>query len=131
MDNADQALKVIGQIRSHPGKAYGLGAVGGMMPAVPGTTQAGFVDLVNQARGKAFLEAFNSLRGGGQITEAEGAKATDAIARLNRARRQEDFDAALSDFEEVIRLGVDRARRAAGPAPSPAASGGFSMRRLD
>jgi hypothetical protein len=131
--NADQALKTIDQIRNHPGKGLGTG-IAGAIPPIPGTAQAGFVDLVNQAKGKAFLEAFNSLKGGGQITEIEGEKATQAIARLNRARRPEDFDAALKDLEDVIRLGVDRARKAAsaGSGPPPASSGGgFSIRRLD
>lgn len=129
--NADQAFKVIDQIRSHPGKQYGIGAIGGWMPAIPGTSQAGFVDLVNQAKGKAFLEAFNSLKGAGQITEVEGQKATEAIARLNRARRAEDFETALKDFEDVVRSGVERAQRAAGPPAANPSPGGYSIRRLD
>jgi len=121
IDNASQAMRTIEQIRKHPGKAYGLGMVGGVLGAVPGTAQAGFVDLVEQAKGKAFLEAFNSLKGGGQITEAEGRKATEAIARLNRARRPEDFDQALADFEAVIMAGVARAQKSSGAGAAPGA----------
>jgi hypothetical protein len=120
--NAEQALQTVEQIRTHPGKAWGTG-VPGVLPAIPGTEQAGFVDLVNQAKGKAFLEAFNSLKGGGAITETEGKKATDAIARLERARRPADFDAALKDFEDVVRAGVDRAKRASGGQFAPAQPG--------
>lgn len=112
VDNATLALKTIDQIRNHPGKAYGVG-VTGVLPGIPGTSQRGFVNLVEQAKGKTFLEAFNSLRGGGQITEAEGSKATQALARLDRAQTQEDFDAALSDLAEVINLGLSRAQKAA------------------
>lgn len=112
LDNANQALETINQIRTHPGKKVGTG-VAGIVPAVPGTTQAAFVDLVDQAKGKAFLEAFNSLKGGGQITEVEGKKATDAIARLNRARRVEDFDKALDDFEGIVKSGIERAKKSA------------------
>lgn len=117
VDNASQALRTIQQIRAHPGREYGLG-IGGVLGPVPGTSQAGFVDLVEQAKGKAFLEAFNSLKGGGQITEAEGRKATEAIARLNRARRAEDFDQALADFESVIMAGVARAQQSAEGRPA-------------
>lgn len=116
IDNAQQALDTITQIREHPGKKYGVG-IPGVLGPVPGTVQAGFVDLVDQAKGKAFLEAFNSLKGGGQITEVEGTKATQAIARLQRARRPEDFDKALSDLEAVIQAGLIRAYRAAGRQP--------------
>lgn len=119
IDNAAQALDVIDQIRKHPGKYYGTGAILGNLPAIPGTPQAGFVDLVDQAKGKTFLEAFNSLKGGGQITEAEGKKAEQAIARLNRARSQEDFDKALADLEQVIQAGAIRGYRAAGQKPQP------------
>jgi hypothetical protein len=132
--NAEQALQTVEQIRNHPGKGWGTG-VPGVLPAIPGTDQAGFVDLVNQAKGKAFLEAFNSLKGGGAITEAEGQKATQAIARLERARKPQDFDAALKDFEDVVRAGVERAKKSAGGQPAPAARapapGGWSLKRLD
>lgn len=112
-DNAALALQTIGQIRSHPGKRYGVGVMG-VLPGIPGTEQRGFVNLVEQARGKVFLEAFNSLRGGGQITEKEGEKATAALARLDRAQSQQDFDTALKDLEDVIKRGVNRARQKAG-----------------
>lgn len=116
IDNAQQAVDTIQQIRNHPGKKYGIG-VPGVLGPIPGTDQAGFIDLVDQAKGKAFLEAFNSLRGGGQITEVEGKKATDAIARLQRARKPADFDKALSDLEAVIQAGLIRAYRSAGARP--------------
>lgn len=116
IDTAQQTLQVIQQIRDHPGKKFGIG-VAGVLPAIPGTPQAGFVDLVNQAKGRAFLEAFNSLRGGGAITEIEGKKASEAIARLERARRPEDFDKALDDLELIVQRGVAKAYQMAGRQP--------------
>lgn len=135
IDNATLALKNIEQIRSHPGKEWGVG-VAGVVPGIPGTQQKGFVELVHQAKGKAFLEAFNSLKGGGQITEVEGNKATQAIARLDRSQTKEDFDAALNDLEEVVNMGLLRAKRMAGTAqpsasPAGAPSGGWSIKRMD
>lgn len=107
--NADRALQTIEAIRNHPGKQYGVGAIGAL-PGIPGTQQRGFVNLVDQAKGQTFLEAFNSLRGGGAITEAEGAKATQALARLDRAQTPKDFDAALKDLEDVVRRGLATAQ---------------------
>lgn len=136
VDNAELALKTIEDIRNHPGKSYGIGAAG-VLPGIPGTQQRGFVNLVNQAKGQTFLEAYNTLRGGGQITEAEGTKAEQAIARLDRAQTQQDFDKALGDLEDVIYRGVARARRATGQgaarfSPNAAPAGdGFSARKLD
>lgn len=118
-ENSARALKTIDDIRKHPGKQYGVGAQG-VLPGIPGTRQAGFVQLVEQAKGQAFLEAFNALRGGGQITEIEGTKATQALARMNRAQSMQDFDQALSDYEDVIKTGMARARRSAAPVRSQA-----------
>jgi hypothetical protein len=92
-----------------------------VLPGIPGTQQKDFVSMVDQAKGKAFLEAFNALKGGGQITEIEGKKATDAIARLDRTQSPEGFDRALSDLEQVINAGVARARlqaKSGGPMTS-------------
>lgn len=118
VDNASLALKTIEQIKAHPGRATGTGAIGLVAPSIPGTQARGFANLVDQAKGKVFLEAFNSLRGGGQITEAEGAKATQALARLDRAQSQGDFDSALADLGEVVNLGLQRAHISAGLRPA-------------
>lgn len=118
VDNAALALKTIEQIKAHPGRSTGTGAVGLIAPSVPGSQARGFANLVDQAKGKVFLEAFNSLRGGGQITEAEGSKATQALARLDRAQSSKDFDEALADLGEVINLGMQRAQIAAGQRPT-------------
>lgn len=113
VDNAGLALQTIDQIMSHPGRSTGTGVTGMVAPLIPGTDARGFANLVDQAKGKTFLEAFNSLRGGGAITEAEGAKATQALARLDRAQTKADFDAAMLDLKQVITIGVNRARQLA------------------
>lgn len=132
---AERALATINQIERHPGKAYGVGAAG-VIPGIPGTAQRGFIALVDQAKGQAFLEAFNALKGGGAITEIEGQKATQAIARLDRAQRPEDFDAALNDLKGVINAGLERAKGMASTGgrpqtpPQAPASGGWSIQRV-
>lgn len=107
--NSQQALDTIQQLREHPGKKYGIGVLG-VLPGIPGTEQKDFVSMVDQAKGKAFLEAYNTLKGGGQITEIEGKKATDAIARLDRTQSPAGFDKALGDLESVVKMGLMRAR---------------------
>ncbi len=137
---AEQMLGTIGQVRSHPGRdAWGAT---GMLAGAPlinrgvaGTTGRDFVALVEQMQGQAFLQAFESLKGGGQITETEGKKATDAIARLDRTQSREGFDKALKDIEDVLQAARDRAARRiradGSPAPAtppPATSGPRVMR---
>ena len=131
IDNAQLVLDTLNKIRAHPGRSAGTGAIGGLIPGIPGTEQRGFVNLVDQAQGQAFLQAFNSLRGGGQITEAEGSKATQALSRLDRAQNDKDFESALDDLEEVVSIGLVRAKSMAKRSPSSAetptapSTGGF------
>ena len=132
LGKTQQALDTIRQIREHPGKQYGLGVMG-VIPGIPGTAQRGFVSLVDQAKGQSFLQAFEALKGGGAITEREGAAATAAIARLDRAQSPADFDRALSDLEGIITRGMDVARKRSGqggPA-SGAPQGGGQVRRYN
>ena len=116
-NNASQMLALIDQARSHPGRAVATGLSGTLDPRnrIDGTNARDFRVLMDQMQGKSFLEAFNSLRGGGQITEAEGRKATEAIGRLNTAQSDQAFFAALNELEQVILLGMERAKKATQP----------------
>lgn len=81
--------------------------------------------LIDQIQGGTFLQAYNDLRGGGQITEAEGSKATAAYNRLARMDVNDaDYVTALKSFrDEIVKLqGI--ARQRAGQATQVAPSGG-------
>lgn len=115
LSEAQSALNLIGRLKVHEGLS---GAVGVRSPAGylvdkgfgRGTKEAGFKALFEQLGGKNFLQAFESLKGGGQITEVEGKKATDAIAALNTAQREEDFLENLAILESVVIKGMERAQ---------------------
>jgi len=122
--NAEQTLKVINDLRNHPGIDLGtglLGVVAEKTGGIPGTDQRSFVNQVNQLKGKTFLEAYNTLKGGGQITEVEGKKATEALARLDMGQSKQDFIKALDDLESVINVGLSRAQKQAGVKSQPGA----------
>ena len=62
-----------------------------------------------------FLDAFESLKGGGQITELEGQAATDANARINdRTMDEASFIDAMLELRGTLETGLTRAREAAG-----------------
>jgi hypothetical protein len=115
--NAEQAMGVIDALRSHPGLDYLVGAAS-LIPIVPGSPQADANAYLEQIQGKAFLEAFATLKGGGQITEVEGAKATAAIARLNRAQSKKAFEQALNELYSIAQTGLERAQKKAGSQPA-------------
>jgi hypothetical protein len=120
--NAQQSIDLLERIKTHPGMKYSVGLMSAA-PVIPGTPQADFVALTEQLQGKQFLEAFQSLKGGGQITEVEGTKAENAIARMQRAQSKEAFVSAATEFQDIVRKGVERAKQKAGSAstaPGPA-----------
>ncbi|MFC3706043.1 hypothetical protein ACFOOL_14920 [Devosia honganensis] len=79
------------------------------MQGVPGTEQYRFGQRALQLQGQAFLQAFESLKGGGQITEIEGQKAEQAIGRLSTAQNPADYRAALNELKSVIEAAKQRA----------------------
>jgi hypothetical protein len=95
--------------RPHSGfeGVVGLGFPG--MRFVPGSPEADFDKKFKQVVGKAFLKAFNDLRGGGSITEVEGIKATEAITRLSRSSSEIEFIRAARELEDILAKGEQRA----------------------
>lgn len=115
---AQRAIDLIDEIAKDPALPSITGMLQGMLPPALTGGQSG-VDLnakILQLQGTAFLEAFESLKGGGAITEIEGTKAEQAIARLQRAQSTEAYQAALSDLRGVIESGMNRAKEKAAKA---------------
>ena len=128
----DASGKVIQQgTRPHPGFSSYVGAtlVPGMRFA-EGSDTASFEVRQKQIEGRAFLEAFNALKGGGSITEKEGEKGTAAIMRMNKASSEREYIAAARELQDILRKGVEKARAKAGgggampTAPATAAPAG-------
>lgn len=129
IDNATTALKYSDELLKHPGfgQAVGKSSMLGLQK-IPGTEGRDFMNRLDQLKGGAFLEAFNTLKGGGQITEIEGKKATDAIARMDNSTSEEEFKAAVKDYQDVIRKGMNRAKMKAKPiAPVQSNQGGVKF----
>jgi hypothetical protein len=114
----------------HPGlpDVVGMPAYGGLTGKLPswagggatwGSDAAGYQAIHDQITGKQFMEAYKTLKGGGQITEVEGAKATSALARMNTAQSEKDYIAGMLEFRnEVGNLwGLAQSRAAKGKPP--------------
>jgi len=103
-------IGVIDKALTHKGRETATGLSSSLDPRnyIPGTNATDFKVVVDQIGGAAFLQAFESLKGGGQITEVEGKKATDAMARLNRAQSDGEFKTALTDLRKVMSDGLAR-----------------------
>jgi hypothetical protein len=99
-----------------------LGLIEGRLPAKT-QAEADLLARVEQISGRAFLEAFEALKGAGQITEIEGTKATQALARLQRTQSPEAFQEALFEFSDIVRRGLARAQNELTILPEVAPAG--------
>lgn len=115
---AEHTLSTLDKVLAHPGRLGATGASSKLNPAnfTPGTDEYDFNVLMDQVQGKTFLQAYESLKGGGQITEVEGKKAEQAIARLNTAQSEEAFASAIEELREVVVSGLERAKAKAQPS---------------
>ena len=119
ISTAKEAVRKVDELLQSPGFSTTVGAT--LAPGarfVPGTDAADFMARFDEIKGGAFMQAFNTLKGGGQITEKEGEKATAAITRMSIAQSEKEFKAAAKEFQDVLRAGIRNAEKKAGKAPS-------------
>ena len=118
---ATQTLQNIDGVLKHPSIGMGTGMTSALN-AIPGSSGYDFSLRVDQLKGQAFLQAFESLKGAGQITEAEGRKATEAIARLNTRLSTADFKVAVQELRDIVARGQERAKaKMTAPPAAPGA----------
>ena len=98
------------------------------MQNIPGTDQYRFGTRARQLEGQAFLQAFESLKGAGQITEVEGLKATQAIGRLDTAQQADDYREALNDLRSILTTAQARGAAMQSPDGNAAAPAGARIR---
>nr|WP_246726156.1 lytic murein transglycosylase [Rhizobium laguerreae] len=120
---ADQTIKNIDELLTSKGLDSIVGSVDQFRPSwTMGADGRDALTRLKQLQGGAFLQAYGLLKGGGQITEVEGGKAQDAMARMDRSLDEPHFRAALKDFRDAVEQGVakmkERAKVAAPSAPA-------------
>lgn len=121
--STEQTLKAIQDVRDNEkglDEQFSLGGIQQMTPAWPGSEKAKFQVANNRLTNRAFLEAREILRGGGQITDFESRKAEGAITNIEDAMARGDknlYLKALKDFEDAVRDGYAKLQAQAGAMP--------------
>jgi hypothetical protein len=124
-DQAEMAFAAGRELVEHPGFEATVGAPnpfkGGFGPlgTFPGSRARDFTSRLDNAKAQAFMQAFESLKGAGAITEAEGKAATQALANLDTSVSEEQFKKNLQLYLDVIKRGYDRTQKTANIQPVP------------
>lgn len=83
-----------------------------LLPNYPGGGAADAQARIDQLLGQSFMQAYETLKGGGVITEIEGAKATAAITRMEAIVKNRGsygaFIEALDEFRSTVENAMKR-----------------------
>jgi hypothetical protein len=131
--NADLIYKTLDQVKQAVDDAPRMvGALTSRLPNVTADANKA-QSMIDQTSGKVFLQAYAALRGGGAITEAEGAKAEASLSRLRTtAVGTRAYNEAIDDVRKEIAALVEVARKkaqAGGRPAAAAAAGGATQSR--
>jgi hypothetical protein len=99
--SADSALDMLSQVESAPGLAGNFGK-SSYLPNIRGSDSANAQAKIEQLGGQVFLDAYNALRGGGQITEVEGKQAKAARLNMDNAQSADQFQRGLNVYKKII-----------------------------
>ena len=112
-------IDVIENIENSPGLDSVVGKIadpaGGNLGFVnlPSSRAANFQAYADQLQGKVFLQAYEDLRGTGQITQVEGLKGEVSKAALQTAQSPEQYRKNLKDLKDIVKIGLLRAEQKA------------------
>ena len=113
---------VLGKNKPHAGfyEAVGMPSptnLFGITGMFPGSDVQDFKTEFGKVGGAAFLQAVETLRGTGAISETEGKKATDAVTSMSLAQSEKAFVKAANEFRDAINKGYIASQQKAGVKP--------------
>jgi GH24 family phage-related lysozyme (muramidase) len=123
-EKANLALSTVKRALAHKGLDAAVGTIQGryIPDFIRGQEVTDYLAIHQQIKGQVFSQAFETLKGGGSITQAEGEAATAAIAGLDRAQSDGAYREALQELQGILQRGIERQRQRAGvaaPAVTP------------
>lgn len=86
---------------------------------IPGTPAGDYSQELKTAIAEAFVPAFETLKGAGAITEAEGKAALAALANLGTGMSEKQMRREVQKYVDKLATGLDVARKQAGMGGSP------------
>ena len=95
-----QKVSVIDDILTDPNLDDYLGG-NALLPAIPGSAKSDFRAKLDMLQSQSFLDQFDKLRGGGQISNAEGARALSAGTIISDRLSKQQLVAELKRLREV------------------------------
>lgn len=112
LSGSNELIGLLDSITSDPNLDNVLGTFDSLTPVLR-ESSADLIAKIEQVKGNQFLQAYQSLKGAGQISEGEGKKAEASIARMQTAQSKKGFIQAANDFKSIIKKSVEKVRQQA------------------
>lgn len=100
LTDSAKAIGMIDELLYDPALASGVG-VKSWLSILPETKALQLKSKIDQIKGDVFMRVYEGLKGGGQITEIESAKASKSKERLDPKLSVDDFKDALLDLRKT------------------------------
>ena len=119
--NFQHHLDSLDRLLEHPGFENGVG-LGAWNPLrlVPGTTENDFRLALENMKGQLYAMAYETLKGGGHITEFEALQVSRGLAALDASLSEGEFRKNAGNLKELMGNLRDAVRRRAGGEALPA-----------
>jgi len=111
VSDAQSTIDLTYQIENSPGfpsaVGFGIGkSVFGKDEPIAGTDRADTLAMINQLKGKQFLDSVAKMKGMGALSDAEGRKLEQAAARLDPNMSEAAFKKSLQEIRETLAKGI-------------------------
>lgn len=128
----DQTLKTLDSLETSPGLHEAVG-FSSSFPTIGGSKAADFEAKLDTFKAQNFLPMVANLRGMGALSDAEGAKLTNAVGALSTKQSEPAFRQSLKEIRTTLQQSRERlaAQQPAGTsgATAPATSSGKTIVR--
>ncbi len=119
ISTSNRSISQINEVLNHPAFSTASGVLSPLQN-IPGTSAYDFGRRLEQLQGVAFLQAFDSLRGAGAVSNREGEIAQAAIARIKAGLSPSDLRKALDELRMIAEAAKEKGLAAAQGRPAPA-----------
>lgn len=121
--NFQNHLNTLDRLLEHPGFEEGVG-IGAWNPLrfVPGTTENDFRLALENVKGQLYAMAYDTLKGGGHITEFEASTVAKGLAAVDASLSKPEFERNVAKLKTLMGDLRGAVRRRAGgkePLPTP------------
>lgn len=111
VDKSKDFIKSLDALEKHPGFSNLFGTNVGIPTWIPGSDGADAKAIYEQIQGKGFLEAIQSMKGMGALSNAEGEKVSAAFLGLKPGMSEAAAKKQISEAKAIIQRGIENSAK--------------------